>query len=89
VPRLIESLTLLEEAVADSLSGKTLDSRRILHAVFAVNNEIGVLLRPSGDPALKALQLMVNDVTVAVKVADRKKLREAMERLSKTSLNWR
>ncbi|MDV3276848.1 MAG: hypothetical protein LYZ69_00095 [Nitrososphaerales archaeon] len=85
MPRLAESLTLLDEAVTDFLSEKTLDSRRILQAIFAVNNEIGQLLRPSGDPALKALQFMVNDVTVAAKAANRKKLQEAMERLSKAS----
>ncbi len=53
----------------------------LLSAVFKLNNEIGKLLRLSRDPALKELQLRVNEVTVAAKKRDRKRLRVALERV--------
>lgn len=83
--RLAEAIALLDASVTAFLSGRAPDSTGILQTVFAVNNEIGLLLRPSGDPALRKLQLMVNDVTVAAKAADWKKLQESVEKLRRAS----
>lgn len=61
-------------------SGGT-DNAAILSAVFGLNNEIGKMLRPTGDPSLRSLQLKVNDVAVAAKTLDRANLRAAMEKV--------
>jgi len=83
---LTDALADLDEAVGAFIVSGGGDSKAILSAVFRLNNEIGKLLRPSGDPVLKSLQLRVNDVTMAAKQLDRKRLAEAMERVRADAL---
>jgi hypothetical protein len=71
----------LDEAVADFLNKGTTEVSAIFAAAFALNNEIGRKLKPSGDPELKRLQLLVNDVVVAAKRRNHSLLTNAMEKL--------
>jgi hypothetical protein len=52
-----DALAELDRAVDEFIRSRSTDNRAILSAVFRLNNEIGRLLMPSGDPALKSLQL--------------------------------
>jgi hypothetical protein len=73
----------LDKVVMEYLNKERSDNAAILAAVFRLNNEIGRLLRPTGNAALTDLQLLVNDVTKAAKLNDRMKLAEAMESVRK------
>lgn len=68
----------LDRAVRRFLDDSQADDGEIMAAVFKLNNEIGRLLRPTGDTALRDLQLDVNEVTKAAKLNDRASLVEAM-----------
>lgn len=68
----------LDRAVRRFLDDSEADDSEIMAAVFKLNNEIGRLLRPTGDAALRDLQLDVNEVTKAAKLNDRASLVEAM-----------
>lgn len=68
----------LDEAVSTFLTSGAGDTAAVLSAVFRLNNEIGRRLRPTGDPALRRLQLKVNDVAVAAKRRNRTNLAVAM-----------
>jgi hypothetical protein len=73
----------LDRAVMEYLNKEGSDNAGILAAVFRLNVEIGRLLRPTGDVALREFQLKVNEVTKAAKLNDRWKLAEAMELVKK------
>ncbi len=79
-------ITDLERAVADFLVRGNDDNAAVLSAIFKLNNEIGNRLRSSGDPALRHLQLSVNDVTVAAKMLDRERLATTMAGVRKSAL---
>lgn len=81
-----DSIEALDEAVGSFLAGDERDNKAILAAIFGVNNEIGRLLRLAGDPALKALQLNVNEVTKAAKRNDRRALAQSMEKVRAEAL---
>lgn len=81
-----DSVEALDEAVGSFLAGDARDNKAILAAVFGVNNEIGRLLRPTGDPALKALQRNVNEVTKAAKRNDRRALARSTEKVRAEAL---
>lgn len=68
----------LDQAVSTFLTSGAGDTTAVLSAVFRLNNEIGRRLRPTGDPALRRLQLKVNDVAVAAKRRSRTNLAVAM-----------
>ncbi|MDV3293708.1 MAG: hypothetical protein LYZ70_05505 [Nitrososphaerales archaeon] len=84
---ILDALVDLESAVEGYL-GKG-DEFVVLSAVFKLNNEIGKQFTVSHDPALKALQLRVNDVTVAARRNDRKELGAALERVRAAVLDRR
>jgi len=78
MPGLQDAISALREAVQDFLAEEAVSPAGVLSAVFAVNEEIGPALRSTGDPALKDLQLKVNEVTLAAKRGDRKRLKASM-----------
>ena len=82
-----ESTARLDEEVGRFVNGRMTDNAAVLAAIFGMNNEIGKLLRPTGDPSIRSLQLLVNEVTKAAKRKDRKRLAEAMERVRREALN--
>lgn len=72
------AVTALREAVREFLAEETPSPSGVLSAVFTVNNEIGAVLRNTGEPALRDLQLKVNQVTIAAKSGDKANLSAAM-----------
>jgi hypothetical protein len=84
-----DAIAGLDEAVREFLALESKDVAGILSAAFALNNEIGRPLMLTRDPALKALQLRVNDVVVAAKKMDRASLPSAMKKVISDSLHIR
>jgi hypothetical protein len=74
----LDAVSDLREAVREFLAGDAPSPDRVLSSVFALNNEIGAVLRRTGDPVLRDLQLKVNAVTVAAKSGDMRKLSASM-----------
>ena len=81
-----DSIAELDTAVAELLARDDDDNAAVLSAIFKLNNEIGRRLRASGDSALRDLQLSINDVTVAAKMLDRRRLATTMAKVKKRAL---
>jgi len=75
----------LDRAVAEFLARGDDDNAKVLAAIFTLNNEIGRRLRPTGDEALRTLQLCVNDVTAAAKMVNGRRLSTAMAKVRVSS----
>ena len=78
VVTLEDAVAALDEAVSTFLASEAGDTAPVLSAVFRLDNEIGRRLRPTGDAALRRLQLAVNGVAVAAKKRDRANVDVAM-----------
>ena len=85
----MDAVSDLREAVQEYLAGETRSPQRVLSSVFAVNNEIGAVLRHTGDPVLRDLQLKVNEVTVAAKKVDKRMLSASMSAVLEASAAFR
>jgi len=81
-----DSIAELDTAVAELLARDDDDNAAVLSAIFKLNNEIGRRLGASGNPVLRNLQLSVNDVTVAAKMLDRRRLATTMAKVKKSAL---